>query len=58
MRAKDLSGYIRLRKLRGPPRSDLVVGVGILLLGMLQPGTGRICGVVAQTLTGLTILEV
>ena len=51
MSAKDLRVQIRPRKLRVPSRSDLVVGVGILLVGMLRVGEGWTLGAMVQIWT-------
>ena len=35
---KNLKRQMRLERMRGPLRSDLVLGVGVLLIGMLWAG--------------------
>ena len=37
---KKLRRQMRTRRTRGPLRSDLVVGVGVLLVGILRVGRG------------------
>ena len=46
MRAKKLKRQRRPKRLKGPPRSNLAAGVGVLLVGMLYAGQGRTHGAV------------